>query len=314
MNDKKLIKIKLIAWSIVTILLCVVLVNGIWGGRRNFFIWSGFNFGSYSGNMKEVKTYTFDKNENIKNINALLDTSDLIISENNEDNIKVIVRCSKVSKNKKYMDVNVDKNVLNIKDLNKNQNFLKFLKNYSLEVEVKIPKSYKNTLSIKDNVGDVDVISELDLKSLAMNVDTGDIETERNIKADKIVVDGNVGDIEFASLQGDTINIKGKIGDLEIDKFKGKGTIESKVGDIKCNIEDLTGDFDIKSKNGNVELNVNKKLSFDFEGNQNFGDIDTSLTFNNVSQSSDFFSGRYGKNPVGKISVNVKTGDISIND
>ena len=277
MNYKNWVKFRMVLWSIVVILLALVLIIGIKGWSSNRFSTNIFNRSFSISNMKVVKELKFDDINNIKNIKTDFNASDLIITENNEDNIKVIVKSNKTLKNKKYINAEIKSDTLSIKDFNNksNRNILGISSGYYLQVEIKIPKSYKENITINNIVGDITFDSDLNLNDLYIDVKTGDID---------------------------------------IDKFSGKGSIESKVGDITCNIENLDGDLRIESKVGDVELYINKNLSFIFEVNNSVGDLDIGLKFNNVSQSSDSFVGEYGENPVNNINANVKTGDISIND
>lgn len=316
MNDKNWVKFRMILWSIVAILLALVLAIGINGWGGNVFSSNIFNTNFTISNMKVVKELKFDDINHIKDIKTDFNASDLIITENNEDNIKVIVKCNKTLKNKKYINAEINSDTLSIEDFNNKsgRNIVGIFNGISLQVEVKIPKSYKENITINNRVGDITFDSDLNLNNVYIDVVTGDIDGNEKINSNKITINNKVGDMDFNYLYGKEVTIEGKTGDIDIDKFSGKGSIESQVGDITCNIENLNGDFRIKSKIGDVELYTNKNLSFIFEGNKSFGDLDTGLKFNNVSQSSNSFTGQYGNDPVNKIIANVKTGDISIND
>lgn len=316
MNYKNWIKFRMIAWSIVAILLAVVLAIGIKGWGGSTFSGNIFTRGFTLSNMKVVKELKFDDIDDIKNIKTDFNTSNLVITENDEENIKVIVKSNKKLKNKKYINAEVRSQTLNIGDFNNksSRNIFGIFNGYYLEVEMKIPKSYKENITINNRVGDITFNSDLNLNKLDINIKTGDIDGNQKINSKKITIDSKVGDVDFNSLEGKEIVIDCKIGDIDILKFSGKGNIESKVGDISCDIEDLKGDFSIKSKVGDIDLYINRDLSFNFEGNKSFGEIDTGLKFSNVSQSSDYFLGQYGDNPISQITANVKTGDISIND
>lgn len=316
MNDKNWVKFRMILWSIVAILLSLVLAVGIKGWGGNVFSGNIFNRSFTASNMKVVKELKFDDVNHIKGIKTDFNASDLIITENNEDNIKVIVKCNKILKNNKYINADINSDTLKIEDFNNksNRSIFGIFNGYFLQVEIKIPKSYKENITINNRVGDITFDSNLNLNNLSIDVITGDIDGNQKINSNKITINNKVGDVNFNYLYGKEVSIKGKTGDIDINKFSGKGSIESQVGDITCDIENLNGDFRIKSKVGDVELYTNKNLSFIFEGNKSFGDLDTELEFNNVSQSSDSFTGQYGNNPVNKIIANVKTGDISIND
>lgn len=314
MNDKNWIRFRMVAWSIVAILLAIILavsING-WGGIFSSDI---FTKGIITSNKKVVKDLEFDNIENIKNIKTDFTISDLTITENNEDDIKVIVKSNRNLKDKKYIKSEINSNTLTIEDVNQktNRNIFNIFKGYSLEVEIKIPKSYKGDIEISNKVGNITFDSDLDLNNLDVDLKTGDINGTEKINSKKVTINNKVGDIDFEYLNSENLVIKGKTGDINIEEFIGEGSIESQIGDINCRIDNLNGDFDIKSRVGDVELYINRDLSFIFEGNKDIGEINTSLQFNNVSQSSDYFTGQYGDSPTNKITTNIKTGDISLN-
>ena len=142
MNDKNWIKFRMIAWSIVAILLAVVLAIGIkeWGGST--FSGNIFTRGFTLSNMKVVKELKFDDIDDIKNIKTDFNTSNLVITENDEENIKVIVKSNKKLKNKKYINAEVRSQTLNIGDFNNksSRNIFGIFNGYYLEIEMKILK------------------------------------------------------------------------------------------------------------------------------------------------------------------------------
>ena len=168
MNDKNWIKFRMIAWSIVAILLAVVLAIGIKG-------WGGSTF---SGNILKTD----------------FNTSNLVITENDEENIKVIVKSNKKLKNKKYINAEVRSQTLNIGDFNNksSRNIFGIFNGYYLEVEMKIPKSYKENITINNRVGDITFNSDLNLNKLDINIKTGDIDGNQKINSKKITIDSKV--------------------------------------------------------------------------------------------------------------------------
>lgn len=317
MRDKQWIKIRIIGWSTVAILLTIVLVMciGGWGSNR-IMKHDIFNKGFYYSNMKVVREVTFDNIDDIKNIKADLNTSDLIVNENKEDNIKLIIRCNKTLKNKKYIDTQVDSHTLNITDFNNksSENIFKILNGCSLEVEIKLPKNYKCSMDINKSAGDIEFISDLKFNNLNIDLKTGDIECDQKINADKITINNRVGDIELDYVRGNDISIQSKKGDIYVDNLGGKGVIDSQNGDVTCNIEKLNGNFNIKSKIGDVDLSVSRRMSFIIKGNKGFDEIDSDIQFNHISQSTDNFLAQYGNNPIDQIIVNVENGDIIIDN
>ncbi|WP_455538980.1 DUF4097 family beta strand repeat-containing protein [Terrisporobacter sp.] len=294
MDDKKWIQIRIITWSIVAILLSVVLIVAVRGWGSSIFT-KEFTI----SNKKVVKELEFDDIDNLKNIKINFGTSNLIISESDEDNIQIIVKSNRKLKNKKYIDTNINSETLTIEDFNENsrKNFLNIFDKCILKVELKIPKSYNKNLTIDNKIGDITFDSNLNLNNLNVNIKTGDINVNKEIDAKRIDINSIVGDMKFDKIEGESISIKGKTGGVDIDKLIGYGSIESQIGDITCSIEDLNGDIDFKSHVGDIHLDVNEDLKFVLEGNKNIGDIKTNLEFSNISQSSKTFSDSMEKMP-----------------
>ncbi|MEG1409508.1 MAG: DUF4097 family beta strand repeat-containing protein [Terrisporobacter sp.] len=315
MNDKKWIKFRMFIWSLIAVLLSIFLIFNVfsWGGsyfNNNIMNW-GF---STNNNMKKINEYEFDDIDSIKNITTNINNSDVVLGKNNKDNIKVIVKSNKGIKDKNSIKADKNLDTVSIEDKSNNTKgkFFGITKGIFMEVEVLIPDSYKGNLNIDNNVGDLSFVSSLEFHNVDINVKTGDVDINQKLIANKLVINNKVGDLDAKTLIVKDLSIEGKTGDIEIEELEGKGSLDSDVGDIDCGIEKLSGDLKLRSRVGDVDISINRDLSFLFEGNKKMGEIESDLEFNNVSQSSKHFSGKYGKTPNNLISVDVKTGDIGI--
>lgn len=316
MDDKKLLKFKMLIWSIVVITLSLFLVFNISGYEGNLFNYNFNSFGFHRGsNLKVVKEYKFDNVKELKNISTNISNGDVTFNKNNEDNIKVIVKSNKDLKNKNYISVNQESNTLNIVDNGNGGKFSVFglIKDSYIKVEVLLPQSYDGDLDISNNVGDIEFLSDLKFDNINLKVKTGDVDINNKLTANKVVIDIKTGDLYVNTLIAKDSSIDNKTGDIEIEEFQGKGSIDTKVGDIYCGIETLDGNLKVRSEVGDIDLFLNESLNFKLDVNKGFGDMDTELAFNNVSQTSKSFSGSFGKESDNIISVDIKTGDIEIN-
>ncbi|WP_250674765.1 DUF4097 family beta strand repeat-containing protein [Paraclostridium ghonii] len=316
MDDKKLLKLKMLTWSIVAIMLSLFLVFNISGYEGNLF---NYNFNSFGfnriSNLKVVKEYKFDNAKELKNISTNISNGDVTFNKNNEDNIKVIVKSNKDLKNKNYISASQEADTLNVVDSGTRGKFNIFgvIKDPYMKVEVLLPQSYDGNLNISNNVGDIEFLSDLKFDNINLKVKTGDIDINNKLTANKVVIDSKTGDLYVNTLIAKDSSIDNKTGDIEIEEFQGKGNIDAKVGDIYCGIETLDGNLKVRSEVGDIDLFLNENLNFKLDVNKGFGDIDTGLEFNNVSQTSKSFSGSFGKESGNLISVDIKTGDIEIN-
>lgn len=312
MNNKNWIKFRGIVWAIVAVLLSIFLIINIstmrWGNFNiNIFPWTSY---SSSRNLKTINEYEFDNIDDIKNINSKVRVGDFIIESSKDNTIKVIVKSNKKQKNKEIIKATESADTLLIED--KSSINFTIGNNTYFEVIVYLPESYNGNININNKTGDVKLTSNLDISNLNIDISTGDVSIKNTLFAKKVSIESHVGDISINNLDTDDLYLKSKLGDVTIKNFSGKGYIDTKTGDIECGVKSLIGDFDISTKIGDVDLSVDENLVFYFNVNKNVGDISCDLEFNNVSQSTSSFRGERGKTPSNEITIDIKTGDMSI--
>ncbi len=286
MNDKKYKKIEMGAWSIAAIALIVVLVVAL---NRDIFGVDRLFGNSSNPNMKIVREYTIKPTDKIQDINVNVDQGEIELLESNDDNIHIKLKSNKNMKDKDYLNIEENKSRLEIDSTKGNK--IHFLNNANIQIEIQIPKSYNKNLSVETDVGDVVFNRNFDLNNLNIISDVGDIKLNKNIKCAEL-------------------NIVSDIGDIYINGIDGRGSIKSDTGDINCIINRLKNNIEITSSIGDIELEVDRNLSFKFNSNKKLDHED--VNFNNVYRGDDSFYGEHGKNPIYTIKTNGDIGDIDI--
>lgn len=286
MNDKNYKKIEIIAWIAVAIVLTAFLFIIL---EKDIFSINNLFNNTSNKNMKVIKTYTIKDIEKFKDINVDISQGEIELLESKDNNIYISLKSNKNLKDKDYLNLDEDTSTLDI--TGKKGSKIHFLNNTNIKIEIKIPKSYKENMSIEVDVGDIIANKDLNLNNLNVTSNVGDIELNKKIKCKKF-------------------NIVNDTGYIDITSIDGGGSIKSDVGNIECNINGLNQDIDITSDIGDIELGVDRDLSFKFNSNKKLDDMDISL--NNIYNKNKGLYGEHGKNPKYTIKTYSDVGDIDI--
>lgn len=286
MNDKNYKKIEIIAWIAVAIVLTAFLFIIL---EKDIFSINNLFNNTSNKNMKVIKTYTIKDIEKFKDINVDISQGEIELLESKDNNIYISLKSNKNLKDKDYLNLDEDTSTLDI--TGEKVSKIHFLNNTNIKIEIKIPKSYKENMSIEVDVGDIIANKDLNLNNLNVTSNVGDIELNKKIKCKKF-------------------NIVNDTGDIDITSIDGGGSIKSDVGNIECNINGLNQDIDITSDIGDIELGVDRDLSFKFNSNKKLDDMDISL--NNIYNKNKGLYGEHGQNPKYTIKTYSDVGDIDI--
>ena len=121
------------------------------------------------------------------------------------------------------------------------------------------------------------------------------------------------GDITLEGMNGD-FDISTASGEISVTDDKGAGSIETISGDVRLELAELSGNLDINTTSGYVDMKLSEKDSFAFEASTTSGEIDTffddSLKFSKRGNSAE---GTYGSNTQGhEIDIETTSGDVRI--
>lgn len=278
------------------------------------------------------------KESSVKLVNEMVfsleDISDLTISYDNEnvsffvnENENLVIK-EYMSKDKKgyHAKVSQKKNSIQISEGGKPF----FKSGFERYVEVYLPASYSSNLKITTTDGNIDMSDmELNMESIRVDTTCGTLKIDKAV-AEEIYFSSTSGKLELGEITGDQIRIETTQGNVTCEKIDGKVTYTSTSGDAeflsasgsgiyKANnsgtlsviYDEVTGDLTFFNKNDNVQIRLPKDLEFEFEATTKNGKIDTNFQ-GDISVNGDSTCGTVGSNPIVKIKVETKNGNIEV--
>lgn len=275
--DKK-VRIMLIVICLILIIFLVSIL--VWGIRMK-----DFNF-SKSYEVVKEETYSVDE---IKEIEVLSRSADIVVYKTTDNNIKVVQKSS--SKNtKRLFESSSSNGILKIDGRESTKNFCIGFCFWDVVLEIYIPSIYENDIKIETASGDITIELE-NLSKLKANTASGDIELKRSLIAEEVDLKSISGDIETVIIQASNISIESTSGDIEstrleeniylktisgkieCDNIKGEATISTVSGDIDIDYFNIIGNSKITSTSGDIEISLSNDSSVRMSGNSVSGDI-----------------------------------------
>lgn len=220
------------------------------------------------------------------------------------------------------------------------------------KIQLFLPKKYTKSLKIKTSSGDININSPLSLSDVDFSVSSGHINSSDNIQAtNKSSFKSTSGDLNLKgilakessySASSGQINLAGTIssektqikttsGEIKVNELMGNydiktssgyiriksllvgsGNIEATSGDINVDYKDMGDYSNIKSSSGSVHANIDKNVSFEFEGKCSSGKIDTNFDLNYKTKRGNEVNGKVGDSPYRKLTITTTSGDINI--
>lgn len=197
-------------------------------------------------------------------------------------------------------------------------------------IEVYLPASYHEALTVTTTDGDID-ISGVEVLLSTFHIDTASGTVELNsVEAKNIYLSSTRGTLDLHYLKGDTIRIDTTSGEVACDKLcgnvsytttSGSADIKSAIGQGsyrannsgKLNVvyTDVTGDLSFFNKNDCVSIVLPSELEFEFIAATKNGSVATSFQ-ECVSVDGKTIRGTVGEHPAVTVSVETNNGDIDI--
>lgn len=205
-----------------------------------------------------------------------------------------------------------------------------FKSGFSRRIEVYLPASYMEALTVTTTDGDIDLANvELQLSKLRIDSTDGttDIETATasNIYLSTTSGTLNLGRLEADSIRLDTtsgnVSCDELIGDVEYTSTSGNADIISAVGcgSYKANnsgslnivYTEVTGDLYFFNKNDTINLTLPEGLSFEFEATTKNGSVST--TFQEcITVDGRTARGIVGSDPTISVKTETNNGNIEV--
>lgn len=202
--------------------------------------------------------------------------------------------------------------------------------NFSRWVEVYLPASYAEALTVTTTDGDID-FSDVDVKLNKLRIDStvGTVELG-SVEAQAIMLSSTSGTLDADYLAGETIKVNTTSGDFfckelngtvtytttsgnaEIVSASGSGNYTaSNSGNLNVTYTQVDGNLSFFNKNDNIQITLPTELEFRFEATTKNGSVST--TFQEcVSVDGRTTSGIVGKDPTVTVKVETNNGDIEV--
>lgn len=202
-------------------------------------------------------------------------------------------------------------------------------RNFIRRIEVYLPASYNQNLTVTTTSGDIELSNALTLSALRIGSSSGDIELVKevsasdidlsttsgdldlgNIKATQIKLESTSGDITCSRLEGH-VKCASASGDTEIESASGSGSYQTTSGELDVAYAEADGDLTLTSRSGDVSLTLPANLEFNFEGTTGNGTIST--PFRKVdTDNAHIVKDVIGDNPSISVQVETQSGDIDV--
>lgn len=244
-------------------------------------------------------------------------------SENNELTIKEYM-----TENKSSYYAKVDQSSNSIKISEGGKPFFK--EGFSRYVEVYLPASYHENLTVTTTDGEID-ISELEMTLNALRIDSTAGTVKLNtVEAQNIYLSTTSGVLDVNRLEADTIRIDTTSGSFSCHTLNGNvaytttsgnANIQSAIesGNYKANnsgelnvvYSEVTGNLSFYNKNDSIHVTLPADLEFEFQATTKNGSVSTNFQ-ESISMDGRTTSGTVGEHPTVTVKVETNNGDIEV--
>lgn len=201
---------------------------------------------------------------------------------------------------------------------------------FSRYVEVYLPASYRESLTVTTTDGSIDM-GEVDLRLSALRVDsTSGTVTISRAAASELHLSSTSGTLKLGSIEADRIKLETTSGKVACDALTGNVTYTSTSGSAEIKgargcgsykaensgrldvvYTEVTGDLYFFNKNDSVRLTVPAGLDFNFEAAAKNGSVKTSFQ-ERLAVSGDTVRAAVGSDPSVEIKVETRNGNIEV--
>ena len=183
--------------------------------------------------------------------------------------------------------------------------------NINLKVDIFLPKSYIESLTIDISSGDINLQEKMTLKNVSLSLSSGDI-TIKDLTCDKFEVETSSGSLKADSLSTLATKLQASSGDIDLKNFSGD--IDGKVssGEISVKYNTFNNNVNLQASSGSINLALPENAEFYIDANCSSGDIDCKFPVTTTgSQRENSLKGTV-KSDTNKVVLNTLSGDINI--
>lgn len=205
-----------------------------------------------------------------------------------------------------------------------------FKDGFSRYIEVYLPASYHENLTVTTTNGNIDISEvELSLSSLRIDSTAGTVRLN-HAQAQNIHLSSTSGALDVNSLNADMIRIditsgcfsceelNGNVtytttsGDADIKSAIGSGSYKANnSGELNIVYTEVTGDLSFFNKNDSIHVTLPSDLEFEFSATTKNGSVSTSFQ-ECISVDGRTTRGTVGTHPAVTVQVETNNGDIEV--
>lgn len=262
----------------------------------------------------------------ISSLTISYDEENITFFENADDDNLIVKEYMTKNRPSYYAKVDQRSNSIHISEGGK-----PFFKNgFSRYIEVYLPKSYHESLTVTSTNGNIDFSGvNLDLSLLRVDNTSGTVTLDL-AAASEIYLSSTRGTLDLGSLKANQIKLDTTSGSVVCKELNGKVTYTSTKGDVdiksaigsgsyKANnsgklevvYTEVNGDLSFFNKNDNIMLTLPKALEFKFEATTKNGSVSTDFQ-QDVTVNGHTTSGIVGNNPTVTVKVETNNGSIEV--
>jgi len=312
------------------------------------FLLGKMNFSNFFRTEKQIELLSqTEKLEGITEISLDLSSADIIITPSDSDEIAIVYSGPASLKEDVDLTVEVNDGILSIvQDKIQMRNF--FFWNWTSRIiEISLPESYAEQLTIANTSGDLQISgayelldfstvltsgsvgiadmtsTDFSLKSTSGDITLGRIEADTfdiTVSSGEIIMkeitgDGIVrttsGDIEVQVIKGEA-DLSTSSGDIHISSLTGGGRVQCTSGNIDISVAEALGDLTVDTTSGEVEISLDEGVSYSVDASCVSGDISSNVPMNYSGSDKDNASADIGESPQYHLVLETTSGDIQL--
>jgi DUF4097 and DUF4098 domain-containing protein YvlB len=224
-----------------------------------FFVIVTF-FQAYSeGKMEAVNIQEIDL-DNIQNINVLYNQWENAAVYNSPTEQFIIKEYMNRNNRDDYAKTTISENTLTLE--NGNRPFTPLINTFSARLEVYIPRSYKNTITVKTRHGKIEIPGKFICTNITIENSSGNILIDV-IDAETIDLKTTSGNITINEVNS-LLNAETRSGRIRLNMVKGTVTAKTRSGGIVCAAGEDAGNLVLETSSGGITLSLPRTLEFNF--------------------------------------------------
>ncbi|MGI6126490.1 MAG: DUF4097 domain-containing protein [Planifilum sp.] len=190
-----------------------------------------------------------------------------------------------------------------------------FFSRHRYRLEVRIPWDYEHRLAIDVDAGDIrfhgpSVNRPMALEELELELDAGEVYLS-HLQVERIQHRSWSGNVEAGYVTAEEADWHVTSGNLRLKNYSGSLGVEMVSGDVRIQMDDLSGPVDTAITSGDLRLDLPKDAGFTLDAKATSGEIHVDFPMRVVKKDLQSISGSHGS---GKYPIRLRTtsGDIRI--